>query len=237
MAFSASTDFSYTRDQIINAALRKCRAYAAEGGDPEAYQTADAAEALNLRLKAVQTHGALLWTIREQEIPLAKGKRVYTIGPSGDVNTDRPLRIFNPRLRDITTNTDTPITPYGRLDYAGISDKFTTGTPTAVFYDRKVSLAELTVWPVPSDSKKRLIVTAEVPLQDFDASGDTAYMPSYAYTFLVWGLAADLGSEYGLPLPEIEYFENKAAIALENILDFEEEEDGFQIVPNYGSSY
>jgi len=235
MAFSGSTDFSYTRDQIIKAALRKCRAYDPDGGAPEAYQTRDAAEALNLILKEVQTQGALLWVQVEKELNLARGKRTYTIGPSGDLNTDRPIRIYNPRRYQISTKESVPVDTYGRADYNLLTNKFTTGEVSAVFYDRTITQGTLYVWPVPNDSKYKLNFTAEVPLQDFDASGDDAHMPSYAYEYFVWALAASVGSEYGLPLNEIGYFEQKAAQKLNNLLDFEEESDGFQIIPDYSS--
>lgn len=235
MAFSGSTDFTYTRDQLIKAALRKCRAYDTDGGAPEASQIRDAAEALNLVLKEIQTHGVLLWVQAEKELVLAKGKAEYTIGPSGYLNTDRPLRVSNLRRRLISTKEDTPITVYSRSDYNDLTNKTSTGTVTVAFYERSITQGTLKVWPTPEDSKYKLMFTAEVPLQDFDASGDDAHMPSYAYNYFLWSLAASLGSEYGLPLEEIGYFEQKAAGFLENLLDFEEEEDGFQMVPDMQS--
>lgn len=236
MAFSASTNFTYTRDQVIKAALRKCRAYDADVDTPEAYQTRDAAEALNLIHKSLQLQGTLLWVVKDQEINLSKGKRVYTIGPSGDTNTDRPLRISDPRWRDISDNTDIPVTLVGRQDYNGLTNKFATGRPTWVYYDRKIVLGEISVWPVPEDSKGKLFVTADIPLQDFDASGDDAHMPSYAYAYFVWALAADLASEYGIPLQESMVWEQKAAGLKDDLIDFEEEESGFQLIPDYSYS-
>lgn len=235
MAFSGTTDFDYTRDQLIKAALRKCRAYDTDGGAPEAYQIRDAAEALNLILKEVQTHGVLLWTQSELVIPLAKGKRDYSIGPSAYVDSDRPLRIVEPRRRLISTKEDVPVNLYSRSDYNQLTNKFTTGVANAVFFERTITTCNLYVWPVPDDSLYQIIATAEIPLQDFDSSGDDAYMPSYAYNYFLWALAGSLGSEYGLPLEEIGYFEQKASMYLENLLDFEEEEDGFQLIPDWPS--
>lgn len=235
MAFSGSTDFTYTRDQIIKAALRKCRAYDVDGGAPEAYQTRDAAEALNLILKRLQTEGVILWVQDEIEINLAKGKREYTIGPGGYSDRSRPLRISNPYRRLISTKEDTPMEVYSRSDYSYLTNKFTTGVPINVYYDRQINQGELYVWPVPEDSKYKLIFTAEIPLQDFDASGDDAHMPSYAYEYFVWALATSLAPEYGLPLEEMDRFAAMAQSAKDDLLEFEEESDGFQIIPDWSS--
>lgn len=231
MAFSGSTDFSYTRDQLIKAALRKCRAYDADGGAPEPYQVRDAAETLNLLLKSLQTQGVLLWVQEDIELSLVKGKQTYTIGPSGYLDRSRPLRAYSFRRRDISTKEDTQITQYSKSDYAALTNKSDTGVPTIAYYERSITQGNISVWPVPDNSKYKLIFTVDSQLQDFDASGDTAHMPSYAYNYFVWALAAELGSEYGLPLDEISLFEQKASIYKADLLDFEEEEDGFQIVP------
>lgn len=232
MAFSGSTDFTYTRDQIIKAALRKCRAYDAEHGAPEAYQTRDAAEALNLLVKEFQTEGAILWARSTVEVTLAKGKRSYTVGPSGYVDQARPLRIFNPVRREISTKEDIPLNIYGRMDYDNLTNKFETGVPVNIYYDRKITQGEVYVWPVPDTSKYKLVMTVEAPLEDFDASGNDAYMPSYAYSYFVWALAASLAPEYGLPLDEKMAFQAEAKGFKERLLDFEEESDGFQMVPD-----
>lgn len=231
MAFSSSTDFSYTRDQIIKAALRKCRAIDAEHESAEAYQTKQGAEGLNILLKSLQQEGVLLWVQQNVEVNLVKGKRSYTIGPSGNVNIARPLRVFNPFRRNISTKNDVPLNQYSKSDYAALTNKFTTGTPSAIYYSRQITLGELYVWPVPDTSTEKVVLTAEVQLQDFDASGDTAHMPPYAYEYFIWALAAYLSSDYGLPLQERAYFEQKAEVKKQDLLQFEEEEDGVQFIP------
>jgi hypothetical protein len=79
MAFSNSTDFSYTRDQLIYAALRKCRAYDTDGGAPQAYQVSDAAEALNCIIKRLNLQGTLLWGLKYLSIPCVADRRTYII--------------------------------------------------------------------------------------------------------------------------------------------------------------
>ena len=232
MAFSGTTTFSMTRDELINAALIKVRAIDAESDSPEPYQTQNAASALNRIIKRLATQGTLLWAEEEVVVDLAKGKASYTIGPTGDVVTSRPLRIHNTRWRDITDNTDIPITLKGRMDYLTLTNKLSQGRPTWVYYDRKIDDGEVTVWPVPEDSKGQLRFTADVAIQDFNASGDTAHVPSYAYDYLVYALASDQAPDYGLPIEDTMLLERRAAMLKEDVLDFEEEESGFQLTPD-----
>jgi hypothetical protein len=234
MAYSGSTDFEYTRDQLIKAALRKCRAYSPEGDDLQEYQITTAAEALNIIAKTLATSGTVLWLQTNLEIPLVKGKRSYTLGPSGDVVTVRPTRVFNPVRRKISDNTDTPMDRYSRSDYENLTNKFVKGTPVNIFYDRRVADGELYVWPVPDTSTQKIILTVEIPMQDFDSSGDTAYVPSYAYSYLVWQLAADLASEYGISLEESRGWEVKAMAAKAELLAFEDDTTEIQLMPDIG---
>lgn len=85
MATSGSYDFTRTRDEIINAALRKLGVLA-EGETATAEQTNEAAEALNAMVKSWMGKGIHLWV--QQEIILfleaSTTKQSYTIGPSGD---------------------------------------------------------------------------------------------------------------------------------------------------------
>jgi len=63
MAFSASYDFTITRDDIIAAALRKL-VVLGEGQTPTTNQVTTAAQALNVMLKAFKADGLPLWYVR-----------------------------------------------------------------------------------------------------------------------------------------------------------------------------
>lgn len=230
--FSNTTTFSMTRDEIIIDALGKVRAIDLESDAPEPYQITRAARALNRIVKRLATPGTLLWVVNEVVVNLAKGKGTYTVGPDGDVATTRPLRVRDPRWRDISTNNDIPVQLKGRADFVALTDKTVLGRPTWVYYDRKIDEGELTVWPVPEDSKGQLRITADIPIQDFNNAGDTVHAPSYVYDYLVYALAADQAPDYGLDVAERNDLRFTAKTLKEDILDFEEEESGFQIVPD-----
>lgn len=311
MAFSNSTDFSHTRDQIIYAALRKCRAYDTDGGAPRAYQISDAADALNRILKSISLQGTTLWGLDYITIPCIADRRTYiiahqdnddialsqsrgsagsltlngvaisggayadeyarkviitsagndsgitftvtgtdiddaalvevvtganaatatsagffktitgittsaatastvTVGAVCDVSGAPPNRVLYAVIRDEATSIDTELQLRSRAEYDAISDKFTTSVPSYGHYDERVGLGVLYVWPVPEDATQTIVLTVEVQLDDVDASGNDVRVPSYAYSYLIWALAADLASEYGLSLDERMYLEGKA---------------------------
>lgn len=83
MARSGSYDYSRTRDQIIFGAMRLCGMKDA-GQTPAAEDLADAAETLEMMVKAWQGQGLHLWKQKEATLFVQPGTRSYTLGPSGD---------------------------------------------------------------------------------------------------------------------------------------------------------
>ena len=83
MTLSNSTDWTLTRDQLINMALRKLRAI-----DP--FQTTnatiltDAGHALNMMLKAWQLDELDIWLSQEIVVFMDAAAEYYNLGPTGD---------------------------------------------------------------------------------------------------------------------------------------------------------
>jgi hypothetical protein len=107
MAVSGTTTFTVTRDQIIESALRSL-AVLEEGAQPSATTIENSSFSLNLILKKWQSEGIKLWTVVEYTLPLVNTQTSYTIGPSAayDLNADKPLRVIQAFLRNMTAPTD-----------------------------------------------------------------------------------------------------------------------------------
>lgn len=101
---------------------------------------ADARAELNLMQAAWANRGPSLWTIDQQSVSLVAGTATYSVSAS-------TIGILDAWLSDGTT--DTPISPMTREDYAAITTKGTTGTPTQFWFSRTVA-PTITVYPVPS---------------------------------------------------------------------------------------
>jgi hypothetical protein len=107
MAVSGTTTFTVTRDQIIESALRSL-AVLEEGAQPSATTIENSSFSLNLILKKWQSEGIKLWTVVEYTVPLVNSQTSYTIGPSAtyDLNADKPLRVIQAFLRNMTSPTN-----------------------------------------------------------------------------------------------------------------------------------
>ncbi len=82
-----STSFSVPRDTIISTALRKLQVIEL-GTTPDANTLSNAAQSLNIMIKAWQSQGIKLWTVQEYPIPLVAGQNSYTIGNSTTPTTN-----------------------------------------------------------------------------------------------------------------------------------------------------
>ena len=78
MTTSGSIDFLVNRDQIIFGALRKCGVLGTGDRGSSTEEVADAAEALNIMIKAWQADGLQLWTRERAVLFLSKTKSAYT---------------------------------------------------------------------------------------------------------------------------------------------------------------
>lgn len=83
MATSGTISFTRTRDQLIKAALRKCGINSV-GETIEAQQIEDAAEDLNMMIKAWKAQGINLWCYQEIAIFPIVGQASYNLGATGD---------------------------------------------------------------------------------------------------------------------------------------------------------
>jgi hypothetical protein len=107
MATSGTTTFSVTRNDIIQSSLRLLGVLE-EGTQPTASAIENASMVLNMMLKDWMTDGIKLWTVTELTIPLKANQTSYTIGPSStyDVNTNKPLRLIQSFLRNVSNTTN-----------------------------------------------------------------------------------------------------------------------------------
>jgi hypothetical protein len=81
VAFSGDKTFSVTRDDLINAALRKLSAYDSAAG-AAAYELTDAAFTLNAILKEWAAEGLAIWLRQKTVVFLNRGQPYYWLGPN-----------------------------------------------------------------------------------------------------------------------------------------------------------
>ncbi len=138
-----------------------------------------------------------------------------------------PWRIIEMWHRD-SGNNDTPLFRISREEYVDLSTKSSTGQPTQYFYDRQLNNGFLHIWPTASNLKDRIYFYFHREVEDFDAATDNPDFPKHYHRALVYGLAAELAPEYGVPIQIANNIEAKAQILKQEAMGYDIE---------YGSVY
>jgi hypothetical protein len=148
----------------------------------------------------------------------------------------RPLSIISGRRFNLTSSIDTPISIWDRIEYQEMPNKSASGTPNAVYYDRRGGAnasGYLYVWQPNSSPEYCLKLTVARPIQIFSAAGNTPDIPEEWTNAITWNLAEELSVEYDTPDTVYAKIQQKAARYLSEVNWFEEElASSVQIVPD-----
>lgn len=187
-----STDFNQTAQTIIKDALILCGGLE-DDENVDDDQLAHAMRTLNRMVKAWSKKGLKAWKWTEETLPLVTGQNSYTIGPTGDLVTERPLTLVNPRK--IISGDETPIRIFSRQEYMDQPSKNTTGEPVAVYYDPQLGNGVLYVWQSP-ETGMTIKFSSKQYIQDFDTQSDNPEFPTEWLEAIVYNLAVRLAPMY-----------------------------------------
>lgn len=223
---ASSGDYSFNQNcyQIITGAMRLIGAIQT-GETPPAEEYEDALAALNGLVTHWQASGIHVWSEVDAILLLQPGQISYQIGPGSPdqcyyskdwvdgmqlpggvpptTTLPRPLRVPAARRYHFGISggqsIETPMAVLSRIDYGAVPNKTTPGVPTQFFFDPKLVLAEMYVWPAPRDTSDAIKFTCQRPLQDFTTQRDTADLPIEWISTLRFNLALELAPEYDCP--------------------------------------
>ena len=151
----------------------------------------------------------------------ASGNKVYTY----TTKSDRPQKLLYAFRSDVS-GFDTEVSIIGENAYRRQSNKTSDGPPVEVWYNPQGNQAtgKLHVWPDNGGKNwDKLVLIAQHLPDDFDASSDNADFPIEWGNALVWGLAAELGSEYGISNVEQQKLWAIAQDKLDKVLNYDVE--------------
>jgi len=149
----------------------------------------------------------------------ASGNKVYAY----TTTAGRPQKIISAFRRDINA-LDTQVSIIGETDYRSQSNKASEGPPVEIWYQPTLTTGTLYVWPVDGGKNwDKLVLSCQFLPDDFDSGADNPEFPIEFGNALVWGLAAELASEYGLPPKEVQYLEAKAEHKIDIMLNYDVE--------------
>ena len=205
---------------------------------------------LNFAVKKWAIKGWYLWVRDWIQIPMMANQFRYTIGPTGDVVTYRPLRAFpGSFIREtcgVQTPNDVPLTILSRVEYDYMSQKGTLGVPNSFYYDPQMAPSPFTaydpansngvlyVWTAPSDLTRTVFLDVQRPIQDITVLTQTFDLPLEWYEALTKNLAADMADAYEIPENRIGRIKAEAKMALEEIADWSDQENApMQMIPDW----
>jgi len=125
----------------------------------------------------------------------ANGKKVYAY----TTKAERPIKILSAFRRD-KNNIDNEIDIIGEDDYRLQANKTSDGPPIEIWYQPTLTTGTLYVWPDDGGANwDKILMSAQFYPDDFDTAANNPQFPIEWGNALVWNLAAELSSEYGLP--------------------------------------
>ncbi len=149
----------------------------------------------------------------------ASGNKVYVY----TTTAGRPTKILSAFRRDIN-DIDNEITLIGEEEYRRQSNKGSAGPPVEVWYQPTLTTGTLYVWPVDGGKNwDKISLSAQFDPDDFDAASDNPEFPIEWGNTLIWLLAAELASEYGIPERQQGRLWTIAEYKLNQLLDYDVE--------------
>lgn len=129
----------------------------------------------------------------------------------------RPLRVMGGRRYNLFSRIDISMNMWARLDYEAQPNKYTTGIPTAFFFDPQTGQGAYSQpvglwnsWPTPQDNTNAARFTAQRPVQDIASLANIPDFPVEWNAALKWNLALELGPEYGCPAEQLTFIGSRA---------------------------
>lgn len=186
-----------TPENIIRRSMRLIMAIGT--GEPmTADEATDGLDALNAMLDSWWNERLAVFSIEEQSFPFTVGVQSYTIGPTGNFVTSRPLKIETAYVR--LQSVDYPMTVVDYNRWASIMYKPQQGIPEYLYYEPTMADGEIHVWPIPSQAMTLFIGTRR-QIQNFAGLSTQINMPPGYVDALCFNLAVRLAPEYERPVP------------------------------------
>jgi len=186
---------------LINDSLKEIGTLAI-GEVASAAEAQDCLRALNQLIQTWQTESLVVYAKNQQIFTYpTTGQQSYTIGPTGDFVTTRPVRIDAALNRDSNDNDYWFYVARDFSDYAQlITKKVSAQLQTVLYYDPTYPNGTIYLWPTPSDSTYRLVLWTWTSVTEFATLDDTISLPPGYERALRTNLAVEIVPRYGRPL-------------------------------------
>lgn len=144
----------------------------------------------------------------------------------------RPLKIVGAWKRVMDDETDTKIDVIERDTWLSQANKYTTGSPTQVYYQPTLTNGHFYTYPQIGNINEIIVINFQHPLDIFVSSASNPAIPDEFAQAMIWALAADLAYDHSLPLSEKRDLVARADAKVGQAFSFDQEEGSIFITPN-----
>jgi hypothetical protein len=124
----------------------------------------------------------------------------------------------------LNVNTDMPMTIISQQEYNILGAKQSQGNVNTVYYKAWRDYGELSVFLTPNTftaTNYDLHLFVQTPIEDITSSNQNFDFPSEWFLALKWGLVAELASDYEKTLTDKNYYEQKAMMLKNELMDWD----------------
>jgi hypothetical protein len=200
-----------TARDVVTKALQKIGAVT-KNESPSSDEMSDGVSALNMMLSSWANESLSIYTLSRESFTVNANDGVYTIGPSGDFNTTRPVIVKTAYLTQ--NNQDYSLTIVSDEIYGSVTDKSVGGVPYMLNVDYASPISTMRLYPIPTQSYTITIYSEKA--QSTISVDDTLALPPGWERALIYNLAIEIAPEYGQDVTAATF--NLAKEAKSNIL-------------------
>lgn len=232
MATSGVTTNQLTRNQYIEAALRKLNVIA-DGQTPSSDNYTNGASALNALIGEFRALGMPMWARKSYTFSLTASTSSYNIGSGQTINTPYPLHMLQAYRSDSNSSSRIPIEIVPDYNF-NLYPSNSSGTPVQLAYQPFVNYGTIKLWPTPDSTaatNSTITIVYTRPTEYTSASTDTMDVPEEWTNAIIYNLAVRLAPEWGIPLPDRKMLMDEAKLYLDRALEFGYEDGSLYFQP------
>lgn len=182
--------------------------------NPSSIQLDEGLKSFNNMITHWATDNLKTYAVITETFSLVVGQSIYTIGVGGDINTVRPLKIYEGTYIVDSDNTSYPVIPMTRMQYNQIASKISEGRPTRMYYEPESPLGKIR-FNYESDNTETVYLDSLKIFTEVSALNSSVVFPPEYERALKYNLAVELISEY----PEVKLSDTVAILAQQSLSD------------------
>jgi len=164
------------------------------GESPTTAEYSDGLVSLNAMLDSWRNDGLMAWATQEESLTLSNGVASYTVGPSGTLDTTRPVEVLGAVVR--VGDYDYPVELLNAEEWLSLPFKTTTAEyPTKAYISFTMTTLTVQVYPIPTATNYLRIIT-RVPIAGFTATSENVSFPPGWEEAIATNLAIAISPEY-----------------------------------------